>query len=51
MKGGNFTLYLYYDSGNITHNSGTTSLDFSFMGLCQSKSPSVGVAAAVLNYC
>lgn len=49
--GGNFTLYIYYDSTNIVHTgSGTTLLDFSFMGLCQSVTPAIG-SAAVLNGC
>jgi hypothetical protein len=26
-------------------------LDFTFMGLCQSSSPGVGLSAAVLNFC
>lgn len=50
-NGGNFTLSIYYNSLNATHNSGTGQLDFSFMGLCQSTSVSVGVAAAVLDFC
>lgn len=49
--GGNFTLYIYYDSTNVAHTgSGTTLLDFSFMGLCQSVTPATG-SAAVLNGC
>ena len=49
-KGGNFTLEIHYDSGDGTHNSGTGLIDFNFMGLCQSITPSSG-SAAVLNYC
>lgn len=49
--GGNFTLYIHYDSGDGAHTgSGTTLLDFSFMGLCQSITPATGTAA-VLNGC
>lgn len=48
--GGNFTIYIYYDSGDATHNTGTTINDFTFMGLCQSAA-TVGNSAAVLNYC
>jgi hypothetical protein len=50
-KGGNFTLSLYYDNTEPLHNSGTTILDFSFMGLCQSISPGPGLSASVLNFC
>jgi hypothetical protein len=50
-KGGNFTISLYYDALDANHNSGTTLLDFTFMGLCQSKSAGIGLAAAVLNFC
>lgn len=50
-KGGNFTLYLYFDTGNTNHtNSNSGQLDFSFMGLCQSVTPATGTAA-VLNSC
>lgn len=49
--GANFTLTIYYDSGNGVHvASGTGLLDFTFMGLCQSVTPATG-AAAVLNNC
>lgn len=49
--GGNFTLYIYFDNTNAAHTgSGTTLLDFSFMGLCQSVTPATG-SAAVLNGC
>lgn len=48
--GGNFTLSIYYDSTDADHNSGTTTSDFFFMGLCQSVTPASG-AAAVLNSC
>jgi hypothetical protein len=50
-NGGNFTLSLYYDSTQPSHNSGSGLLDFSFMGLCQSVSPGLGAAAAILNSC
>ena len=50
-KGGNFTLQLYYDNTEPLHNSGTTLKDFRFVGLCQSKSAGIGLAAAILNYC
>jgi hypothetical protein len=50
-SGGNFTLSIYYDSGVPAHvNSGTTDLDFSFMGLCQSQS-TYSQPAAILNFC
>lgn len=51
-NGGNFTLKIYYDSGNAAHTSASATglLDFTFMGLCQSVTPSSG-AAAVLNSC
>ncbi len=49
--GGNFTVQIYYDSLNALHTaSGTTDLDFSFMGLCQSQVNNV-IPAAILNYC
>jgi len=48
--GGNFTIYIYYDSGDGTHGTGTSLNDFTFMGLCQSAA-TVGSAAAVLNFC
>jgi hypothetical protein len=51
IKGGNFTLEIYYNSVNSTHNSGTGQKDFNFMGLCQSTSASGGVSAVVLNFC
>jgi hypothetical protein len=50
-NGGNFTLSLYYENADPTHNSGSGLLDFSFMGLCQSVSPGPGLSAAVLNFC
>ena len=46
--GGNFTAMIYYDSGEIIHNSGTTLLDFEFIGLCQSIANDAG-NTAVLN--
>lgn len=48
--GGNFTLQIYYSSGDVNHNTGTTINDFTFMGLCQSAATNIA-AAAVLNYC
>lgn len=50
-NGANFTLQIYYDSGNPTHTaSGSGLLDFTFMGLCQSVTPATG-PAAVLTSC
>ena len=50
-NGGNFTLYIHYDSGDAAHtSSGTTLKDFYFMGLCQSVTPATGTAA-ILNSC
>lgn len=48
--GGNFTLQIYYSSGDATHSTGTAINDFTFMGLCQSAATNLA-AAAVLNYC
>jgi hypothetical protein len=48
--GGNFTLYIYYDSTDAGMATGTTNIDFSFMGLCQSAAPASG-SAAVLLFC
>ncbi len=48
-NGGNFTLYIYYDSLD-GHGGGTNVNDFTFMGLCQSAATNLA-AAAVLNYC
>lgn len=48
--GGNFTIYIYYNSGDATHSTGTSLNDFTFMGLCQSAATATN-AAAVLNYC
>lgn len=49
--GGNFTIYIFYDSTNLVHTaSGSGLLDFTFMGLCQSVTSSAGTAA-VLNGC
>lgn len=49
--GANFTIKIHYDSTNVQHTgSGTALLDFSFMGLCQSVTPTTG-AAAVFNFC
>lgn len=49
--GGNFTMYIHFDSGNGLHTaSGSGLLDFTFMGLCQSVTPATG-SAAVLNNC
>ena len=50
-NGGNFTLSLYYDNSEAAHASGTTLLDFTFMGLCQSVSPGGSQTPAVLNFC
>lgn len=50
VNGGNFTLYIYYDSGLGLHSTGTSIIDFTFMGLCQS-SPTNSLSAAVLLYC
>lgn len=46
-NGGNFTAYLYNDG------TGTSLLDFSFVGICQSAVPlsCPSCAAAILNYC
>ena len=50
-NGGNFTLSIHYESNDSAHTaSGTTLLDFTFMGLCQSVTPATGTAA-VLNSC
>lgn len=48
--GGNFTLYIYYDNAVPAMSTGTSIIDFSFMGLCQSAA-TVGASAAVLLYC
>lgn len=48
--GGNFTIYIYYDSSDGTQSTGTSLNDFTFMGLCQSAATTTQ-AAAVLNYC
>lgn len=48
--GGNFTLSIYYDSTAPVMATGTTLIDFSFMGLCQSAA-TVGGTAAVLLGC
>ena len=48
--GGNFTVFIYYDSTDATMNTGTSINDFSFMGLCQSSAISGG-SAAVLLFC
>ena len=49
--GGNFTLEIYYDSLDSTQNTtGTSIIDFSFMGLCQSAA-TFGGSAAVLQFC
>lgn len=53
-SGGNFTVFLYYDGTQAAHQgSGTTLLDFSFAGICQSAIPAScpSCTAAVLNYC
>jgi len=48
--GGNFTVFIYYDSTVVAQNTGTTNIDFSFMGLCQSAATN-GASAAVLISC
>ena len=48
--GGNFTLFIYYDNADATMNTGTSIIDFSFMGLCQSAAITGG-SAAVLLFC
>ena len=48
--GGNFTVYIYYDSTDSAHNTGTAINDFTFMGLCQSAAINAG-SAAVLLFC
>lgn len=49
-NGGNFTLYIYYDSADGVQGGGTSVNDFTFMGLCQSAATNLA-AAAVLNFC
>lgn len=50
-RGGNFTISIHYNSGDSAHLQDTSGLlDFTFMGLCQSITPSSGVAAT-LNSC
>ena len=44
--GGNFTLSIYYDN---TMTTGTTIIDFSFMGLCQSAATNAGSAAVLIS--
>lgn len=48
--GGNFTVYIYYDNAVPGMLTGTSIIDFSFMGLCQSAATN-GASAAVLLYC
>lgn len=48
--GGNFTLFIYYDSTVGLQSTGTTIIDFSFMGLCQSAA-TANSNAAVLQFC
>ena len=48
--GGNFTLFIYYDVGDAMMATGTSLIDFSFMGLCQSAATN-GASAAVLLDC
>jgi hypothetical protein len=53
-NGGNFTAFLYYNSAVASHlASGTTILDFSFVGICQSAVPisCPTCPAAILNFC
>lgn len=47
--GGNFTIKIYYTAG-APMNTGTSIIDFSFMGLCQSAATNSN-AAAVLLFC
>lgn len=47
--GGNFTIKIYYTSG-APMNTGTSIIDFSFMGLCQSAATNSD-PAAVLIFC
>lgn len=49
-SGGNFSISIYYDSAVPAHNTGTTIIDFSFMGLCQSAATD-SASAAILIYC
>jgi hypothetical protein len=49
-NGGNFTISIYYDSGVPAQQTGTTLIDFSFMGLCQSAATN-SASAAVLIFC
>ena len=46
--GGNFTLFIYYNSGDPIMATGTSIIDFSFMGLCQSAATNTGSAAVLL---
>lgn len=39
--GGNFTLSIFYDIGVAAHATGTTILDFSFLGICGSAAYSI----------
>lgn len=48
--GGNFTVSIYYDSSVPAHLPGTSIIDFSFMGLCQSAATNT-LSAAVLLFC
>jgi hypothetical protein len=48
--GGNFTLFIYYDSTVGLQSTGTSIIDFSFMGLCQSAA-TANSNAAVLQFC
>ena len=48
--GANFTLNIYYSGTEPLHVTGTTLIDFSIVGLCQS-SASTGFAAANLTFC
>lgn len=50
-NGGNFTISIYYDNTDPTQSvTGTSIIDFSFMGLCQSAATN-SASAAVLIYC
>jgi hypothetical protein len=48
--GGNYTLFIYYDSTVGVQATGTSINDFTFMGLCQSAA-TVSSSAAVLLFC
>ena len=49
-NGGNFSISIYYDSLTPVQSTGTSIIDFSFMGLCQSAATN-SASAAVLIFC